>query len=256
MGKKVLICGGDLRQTEVANMISNYGHDVGAYGFSQDAGIRPPVKLFDELCGALKFADIVILPLPCSTDNKTVNMPMSRKKLSFAHLFEQVRDSKIVIAGSVSDKVADLAQLNNIYILDYYNREELKILNAIPTVEGAIQIAMEETAFTIHSSKCMVTGFGRIGKLLSNALKCLGADVTVSARTLSDLAWIRAYGYTAVQTSHIDSLISSQDIIFNTVPATVFDRKTLERVSKECLIIDLASKPGGVDFILCQHFIA
>jgi len=247
LGKKFLVCGGDLRQVEVAKMLSGYGYSVGAYGFSQDVNIKPSVKIFDELNEALDFADIIILPLPCSADNKNVNMPMTNKKLSFAYLFKQIKDEKIVVAGNVSSEIADFAQQSNVYILDYYNREELKILNAIPTVEGAIQIAMEETAHTIHSSKCMVTGYGRIGKLLSHSLKSLGADVTVSARTLADLAWIKANGYTAVQTSHIDSLIYSQDVIFNTVPTVIFDKKTLGRVSKDSLIIDLASKPGGVD---------
>jgi dipicolinate synthase subunit A len=209
--------------------------------------LKPSVKLFSILNKALEFADVIILPLPCSLDNKTINMPMSGKRLLISELFEQIQNSQIVVAGHVSSAITGIAQQYNVYMLDYYDREELKVLNAIPTVEGALKIAMEETVFTIHGSRCMVTGYGRIGKLLCHTLKSLGAVVTASARTQSDLAWIKTFGYDAVKTASIESIVSAQDIIFNTIPSTIFDKKILERVSKDCLIIDLASKPGGVD---------
>ena len=122
------------------------------------------------------------------------------------------------------------------------------ILNCIPTVEGAIQIAMEETARTIHNSKCMVLGYGRIGKLLSKALSSLGADVTVTARRADDLAWIEANGYNCLKTSEIKSQINNQNIIFNTIPTTILTKDVLEKIADDALIIDLASKPGGIDF--------
>ena len=53
--------------------------------------------------------------------------------------------------------------------LKQFTNEELTILNAIPTAEGAIQIAMEKSLKTVHGSKCLVLGFGRIGKILANA---------------------------------------------------------------------------------------
>ncbi len=247
MVKKILVCGGDMRQAVAANIISDYGYDVGVYGFAQDVELRAAIKSFSVLNRAIELADIIVLPLPCSSDNKTINMPMTNKKLLISSLFEAVKESQIVIAGNVTQEIEEVAKLRNINISDYYNREELKILNSIPTVEGALKIAMEETSATIHGSKCMVTGFGRIGRLLAHSLKGLGAHVTVSARSHSDLAWIQTFGYASVKTECIGGLVSSQNIIFNTIPAIVLNRQVLERVLKDCLIIDLASKPGGVD---------
>jgi len=43
------------------------------------------------------------------------------------------------------------------------------------------------------------------------------------------------------------------DIVFNTVPAMVLDRDLLFKLNKEALIIDLASKPGGVDFLAAEE---
>lgn len=248
MDKKFLVCGGDLRQIKVANMLSYYGYSVSAYGFGAYEDFSPSVKYFAELGKALEDAEIIILPLPCSADAETINMSISKEKLYFSDLFKEMNKNQIIVAGKVPEKVENLAKMYNIYIADYFDREELEVLNAIPTVEGALQIAMEETPFTIHSSKCLVLGYGRIGKLLAKSLQNLGANVTVSARKISDLAWIKAYGYTEVSTSNIESLISDQDIILNTIPHPVLIESTLKRVSPEALIIDLASKPGGVDF--------
>ena len=38
------------------------------------------------------------------------------------------------------------------------------------------------------------------------------------------------------------------DIVINTAPVLSFDKETLFHLKKTCLLIDLASRPGGVDF--------
>jgi len=40
--------------------------------------------------------------------------------------------------------------------------------------------------------------------------------------------------------------------IFNTVPDPVFGENRLERVSRDCIIIDIAGAPGGTDFSYCE----
>ena len=60
---------------------------------------------------------------------------------------------------------------------------EIAILNSVPTAEGAIQVAMENTEITIHNSRCLVMGFGRCGTTLARSLLALGARVTVCSRS-------------------------------------------------------------------------
>ena len=119
--------------------------------------------------------------------------------------------------------------------------------NAAATAEGAVEIAMREYDRTICGSRCLVTGFGRIGKALAWALRGLGASVSVSARKPADLAWIEVYGYTPVKSDEI-CRGENYDIIFNTVPAMVFSESVLSRIHPSTLMIDLASMPGGIDF--------
>jgi dipicolinate synthase subunit A len=107
---------------------------------------------------------------------------------------------------------------------------------------------MEELSTTIYGSNVLLTGFGRITKVMVKALIGLGANVSVTARKYSDLAWAKIYGCEAIHISELDSHLPKFDILFNTVPAVILDEKKLSSLKENCLVIDLASKPGGVDF--------
>ena len=126
--------------------------------------------------------------------------------------------------------------------------EELTVKNVIPTAEGAISIAMEKSKITLHDSNCLVLGFGRIGKILAKMLHGLGAHVCCEARKQHDLAWIKAYGYNGIHLNNLNERLNEFDFIFNTIPNLILDKTNLELVKKECILIDLASKPGGIDF--------
>lgn len=132
-------------------------------------------------------------------------------------------------------------------LLDYYDREETQIANAIPTAEGALQLAMESTDRTLHASRCLVIGYGRIGRMLADRLLALGAEVTVSARKYGDLAWIQAWGFQSLRTGGLTGRLERFDLIFNTAPALILDGARLGETREDCVIIDLASAPGGVD---------
>ena len=107
---------------------------------------------------------------------------------------------------------------------------------------------MAATDRTLQGSQCLVIGFGRIGKLLACRLRGLAAQVAVSARRQEHLAWIRALGYTPLRTDRLEGCLRSFHLIFNTVPALILDRTRLEEIRPDCVIIDVASAPGGVDF--------
>ena len=115
-------------------------------------------------------------------------------------------------------------------IIDILKREELSILNAVSTAEGAIKIAIEETQKNLHGSNILVMGFGRIGKILSHMLNGLGAKVACEARKHSDLAWIKAYGYEPIPLIELKENLEKFDVIINTIPYMLLDRDALDNV--------------------------
>ena len=104
------------------------------------------------------------------------------------------------------------------------------IPNAVPTAEGAIEIAIAETPFTIHGSKSLVLGYGKIGKILSKDLYALGAQTYVEARKYADLAMIEGHGYEPLPLDNLKDHIHEFDIIFNTIPSLILDDEILAKV--------------------------
>ena len=243
---KFWIVGGDLRQVRLAELLQEDGHQVQTYAMEQ----RPEQGLLtgtDTLKG-IEEADCVILPLPLMAEEGILNTRLSDRKVPLQLVFQSLRPGQLVCGGKAPPQVLEMAERTGIVFLDYFAREELEIANAIPTAEGAIQIAMEELPITLFESRCLIIGFGRLGKVLAHRLKGLGAHVTVAARSYRDLAWIETYGYQSERTDNLDGWLGGYDLVINTVPARVLDRARLTDLDEGCLVIDLASKPGGVDF--------
>ncbi|MBQ9757872.1 MAG: dipicolinate synthase subunit DpsA [Clostridia bacterium] len=248
--KKLLFVGGDLRQIRAINEASKLGNTVYALGFGGECTQKlwEDVRIIDDFSESDDTYHAVVLPLPYTTDGKSLNTPLFERKIMLTEVFENISPKNKVLAGRCDARIKTMAETHGITLVDYSCREELAMLNAVPTAEGAIQIAMEETPFTLHASNCLVIGCGRIGKILSKMLDGIGAKVTVSARKNRDLAYGMAMGFETVPISQLSGEIGKFDIIFNTVPSMILDFDLLSKISKKTLIIDLASKPGGVDF--------
>ena len=105
----------------------------------------------------------------------------------------------------------------------------------------------------VSHSRALILGYGRIGKMLAHKLCGLQAQIYISARRLEDLAWIEAFGYSSVSYGELDAQLDKFDVIFNTVPSLLLDEGRLGKIRQDCVIIDLASNPGGIDFSAAKN---
>ena len=243
----VSVIGGDKRIVELVNLLKKDDNDICLFGFGQCDELQD-FKQASNLDEALQNSELVITSIPLSKDGKTINTTYTEKTILIEDFFQKSKNKKIV-TGNITDEITKLIDLkNNNELIDVMKCEELTIKNAILTAEGAIQIAMGKSQITIHDSKCLVLGFGRIGKILAKMLNGIGAEVYCEARKQQDLAWIKTYGYKPVHLKNIEKVLGQCDFIFNTIPFMILDEGKLNLVNKQSIIIDLASKPGGVDF--------
>jgi len=241
------VIGGDLRSIYLAKFLQNDRNKVYMYGFDKKQELCDELKVIEDLAITIVNADVIIGAIPCSNDDETVNAPFSSSKIYIREVLGIMTPQQLFMAGRITDKIKYLAKFLNVNCIDLLDREELSVLNAVPTSEGAIQIAMENMSTTLHGSNALVLGFGRIGKTLAKMLKGIGAKVTVAARKYSDIAWINTYGYTSIHISTLKYNVSDMDVIFNTVPSLIMDEHVLKRVSKQSILVDLASNPGGIE---------
>lgn len=248
MNKNVLMIGGDLRIIKLSEMLAEDGFNIYTYALEKAEDLKKYhiITNCEDLEQIAKDCELIITSIPFSSNKQDVNTPFSDMKLKIETLFNSLQGKKI-ISGNIDETIGKIAKEKNIEIIDLFKREELTILNTISTAEGAIQIAMEETIKTIHGSNILVMGFGRVGKMVSKMFWNIGANVYCEARKTEDLAWIKAYGYKAVSLRNLDKYLNKFDVIINTIPAKILDEDRLKLLKQDCLIIDLASAPGGVD---------
>ncbi len=203
----------------------------------------------DTLSKLLDDTDILIGPIPTTKDNKTMNVN-GVPEIGIKTLFETMgsKNTATYIGGVINSDVVCCAEKYNIKTYDFFDCEEVAIMNAIPTAEGAIATAIQESDITLFSSKALVLGYGRCGKVLANMLKGMGAEVYSTFRNEKTAAYIKAFGIKGFELKELKSRINMFDFIFNTIPYPILTRDILRKANKKCLIVDLAQAPGGTDF--------
>lgn len=240
----VAIVGGDLRFVRLAQLLFEQGFLTFVYAISHPdipTGVKVAKSLED-----ISTCDYIIGPIPFSRDGKNLYTPLSNLSVSIELFIDYMNSSYLCLAALKPDVIYMLNKHGLKYI-DLMEMDEIATLNAIPTAEGAIQYAMQNSEITLTDSKCIVLGFGRCGKVLAHKLKGIGADVFVEARSTKDLTFIEAYDYTPVPLGELKQHLWKFDFIFNTIPVQILDFTHIDAMNKNALYIELASVPGGID---------
>lgn len=153
-----------------------------------------------------------------------------------------------LVTAKASDALKEAALKYGFRLIEYGNIPSFVEENGAITAEGALQIAMRHRLRTLRGSDVLVIGYGGIGKPLSAMLKSLGADVSVAVRREEQLWILKGEGYRPVLSKDLLQFAGEYDVIFNTAPQLLLTRPVLEQMSPGVLIVDLASRPGGVDW--------
>ncbi len=249
-GITIAVVGGDHRAVYVAEELLSQGAMVKLVGHGTLA--EPGVQTVGEVAAAVQGADAVIFPLPGVSDDgciETPGEPLPLKEEDLASL----PVGTPVFTGFARKRVSEVAGRLGLKLVEVAKRDDFAILNSIPSAEGAIQMAMENLATTIHSSSALILGFGRVGSTLTRMLTGMGAKVTVVARDAAHRARAVEMGCRALDFGQLPSSIGEADLVFNTVPALVLTARVLKCTRADVLIIDLATKPGGTDFEIAER---
>lgn len=245
MNKIFAVVGEDARQQAAADYLRGRGYTV----LGADEVYR---------------ADFILLP-----------MPLDAGKAGLARLLRAAKPGALALGGMVSPEAEAAAEAAKVGLLDYYGREELAQLNAIPTAEGCIGLLLQHRRRTLWGSGVLVAGYGRIGRALAQRLTALGAAVTVAARDGGQRAAAEAEGASVIRLEQLAGAAPGFDALVNTVPAPVITARVLGALGQKAggqagpgrppaeqtacpqtpgdradapLVIDLASRPGGTDF--------
>jgi len=253
-GVAVAMLGGDARQVILAERLEALGARVKAVGVPFPDKRCRGIEICREISEGLEGVQAVILPVPGVNDRGELYTVLPDRPLILSgELLSCLPAGTPVLVGMARKILREMTDRCNLRLIELMGLDEVAILNSIPSAEGAVQMAMENSSITIHGSSSLVLGFGRTAITLARLLAAMGSRTTVVARNSAHRARAVEMGLGAADFPQLGDAAAKADFLYNTVPAMVLDKDALGRVSAEALIIDLASPPGGTDFEEAQR---
>ncbi len=242
---RIAVVGGDEREREIARLAAAAGAKVRAFGFPWPEGGIEGVEKSDSARDALEGAHFALFPIPgMGVDG---SLFATESILPDGDLLSVMNNGAHIILGTAGEALKQAAESLGLGLHEYESDNELMLLRMPAIVEGALQLAIENTDRTLHRSKVCVVGYGNIGAMLTRTLVLLGANVTLAARIAEARADALNAGAEAVHTDELESLAPQLDILFSTVPARIVVPAILDKLPRHALVMDLAAPPGGVD---------
>lgn len=223
--KQILVLGNEPRQEYLFRLLKKQGY----FAERQENFVDK-----QDICRY----DVILLPVPAHLTNQYMEQMVS-----------ELGKEQLVFGCGFSEEMKSECKAG---LIDYMEGDEVAYYNAIATAEGTIAEAINRSAVNLHHSHSLVIGYGRCGEVLVEKLLSLHSYVTVMDRTGAKLAKAESLGFSVMDFPGKAESLSQFDFVFNTVPATVVDKKMLEKLSTDITIIDIASGGGGVDYEFCK----
>ena len=245
---KISVIGGDRRAVLLAGLLLRDGERLRSFALEK-ADLPEEIPRSEHLQAALYGADAVILPLPAEKGG-LLNAPYANLPCRMEEVCEALWPGQLVFGGMFSDGLRLWALSHGLQLVDWMRQPGFVLGNAALTAEGAVGLLLQESERSLFGSRALVSGFGRIGRLLAGKLRALGAAVTVAARREESRAEAEALGYDAAS---FDALPGGFDFVINTVPERVLGEGFLCCLPETALLLELASAPGGYDRNLAEN---
>lgn len=143
----------------------------------------------------------------------------------------------VIFSGKTNEEWKRVLADNTVFF--YLKDEEFIWQNAILTAE-AFASHFYNTKNAISGKRFIVTGFGRVAKMVGHMLRSIGAEVIIAVRSDVQLNEAKAFRYESTYLVDVEEV--KADYFINTIPARWLDKTLNEKIHMP--IFDLASFPG------------
>ncbi len=248
--RNICLIGGDKRNLELAKLLIKDNENC-IKTFANEKMQIDNIEKYSSLENAIKESEIIITGVPVSKDGKYLVGKYTNLEIELKKFLPKLKNV-LLVTGNVPEEFEKNLQKNNNDILDLLKDESYTMANAKFTVEGIIKYLIENTEDTIFNNNILVIGYGRIGKILCNVLKNFTENIFCITNKDEEIEVIKANAINTITYENFEKNLSKFKIIVNTVPHLVLDDKKLAMLNKEVFILDVASKPGGIDCKFAQ----
>jgi dipicolinate synthase subunit A len=253
----IAVLGGDAREVIMAELLRHDGYDVATYGLGPPAcqslahdGMARVAELeASSALDAVAGRRWLLCPAPGMGVGDVVYAPYARGPISLNEAL--LRASGVaqggIVLGRATSSLRALAASVRTTVYETKDDEALRVRVATSAAEGLLALLVGRTDQVLRDQRVLVLGYGATGSALADRLVLLGSRVTVAARREESLARADQHGALCVAFDDRAAAMADATIIVNTVPST--DSMPLDVLKNldGCLVIDIASPPGGTD---------
>lgn len=259
----ITVLGGDAREVIVCDLLRRDGLDVITYGLGPAAcqslgagdGLTGVARLeADSVLEAVAGRQWLLCPAPGLGEGDVVYAPYARSPISLNE--EVLRASDVakggIVLGRASPSLLALADAVPTTVYQTKDDEALRVRVATSAAEGLLALMVGRTDQVLPDQRVLVLGYGATGAALADRLVLLGARVTVAARREESLAKAEQRGALTAAFDDRAAAMADATVIVNTVPSTSSMPLSVLKQLDGCLVIDIASPPGGTDHRAAQ----
>lgn len=192
----------------------------------------------------MKYADVIYMGAKgvdrknrLMMDNETIIVP--------ENVLQKLKQGCWILTLIHNDYLQELSDSYGFHYKGLLDEENFVEKNSILTSEGVIAYLIMHRKYPIYQSRILVLGFGHCAKPIIRYLKVLGAYITVGVRNQKYKKNIEDMGCQYVCIDDIN--LQDIDILINTIPHVIVEKKQLNDAYKDIVMVDIASYPYGID---------
>lgn len=153
-----------------------------------------------------------------------------------------------VFGRTTHSSVKEYLNGKGIKFFNFFDDEAFVVKNAYLTAEGAFAYIIQNTNVTIKQMPILVLGYGRLGKSVTKILKDNYAVVSIATNDNMEYALASIFADRVFTLEEYQETLYEYKTIVNTIPQKILKGEILKLLDKDCFVLDLASKPGGMNF--------
>ena len=190
----------------------------------------------------LKYSDIIYLG----------RKGLDRKNLLYLHkeniyieelVFENLLNNTVILTLIFNKYMYELSLKYNFTYIALLDDESFINENSVLTAEGMISYMISHRTFPLYHSHILILGYGHCAKAILKLLNGFDSCIDVYCRNKS--MFEKENGHVFNNLDEID--FYKYNIIVNTIPEVIIDKKYIDKMNKDVAIFDIASFPYGID---------
>ena len=168
-----LVLYNDSRQYAIFNHLLSSGYSVNLYDSNKSS---------NTIDSYISDSDVIILPTPVKEPiDSTITNSICQKHMIFG--------------GKLPFSFVKECEAKGAFVYDLLKNPTLANINSIYTAEATIGYIINTTPFSLYGSKCLICGYGKCGRPISDLLRSLGATVDIYDICQEAIIYAHSLGY-------------------------------------------------------------